>query len=73
MKLGEYQMLNEALYVWFRQQREKAIPITGLILMEKAKLLFPQLYPEEFQISMLFLKAWLSIQGGNQLSCNLCS
>lgn len=24
MKIGEYQKLDEALYIWFRQQREKA-------------------------------------------------
>ena len=46
MKIGEYQKLDEALYIWFRQQREKGMPVTGPILTEKARL-FPLLYPNE--------------------------
>ncbi|CAK8676591.1 unnamed protein product [Clavelina lepadiformis] len=36
MKVGMYSRLNSALYMWFRQQREKGIPLTGPILLEKA-------------------------------------
>ena len=39
MEIGEYQKLDEALYICFRQQREKAMPVTGPILTEKARLL----------------------------------
>ena len=46
MKIGEYQMLDEALYIWFRQQRENPVPIAGPVLTEKGKLLFPQFYPD---------------------------
>ena len=46
MKIGEYQKLEEALYIWFRQQREKAMPLTGPILSEKARFLFPRLYSD---------------------------
>ena len=46
MKVGEYVKLNQALYLWFRQERERNTPITGLIITEKAKVLFPLLYPE---------------------------
>ena len=28
MKVGEFPKLDEALYIWFRQQREKAMPVT---------------------------------------------
>lgn len=45
-KIGEYWKLGEALHIWFRQQREEVMPITGPILAVKAKLLFPQLYPD---------------------------
>ena len=45
-KIGNYQKLDEALYIWFRQQREKAMLVTGPILTERARLLFPQLYPD---------------------------
>ena len=43
MKIGEYQKIDEALYIWFRKQREKAMPVNSPILTEKARLLFPQL------------------------------
>ena len=29
-KVGEYEKLDEALYIWFRQQRDKNIPVSGL-------------------------------------------
>ena len=32
MKGGEYEKVSEALYLWFRQQREKGTPISGPIL-----------------------------------------
>jgi len=35
-KVGMYQKLDSAIYLWFRQQREKGIPVTGPILLEKA-------------------------------------
>ena len=40
MKVGEYEKLDQALYVWFRQEREKNTPITGSIIAEKAKVLW---------------------------------
>ena len=38
MKGGMYQKLDSALYLWFRQQREKGTPVTGPILLELALL-----------------------------------
>ena len=35
MKGEMFDKLDNALYLWFRQQREKGIPITGPILLEK--------------------------------------
>ena len=46
MKVGEYEKLDQALYAWFRQEREKNTPITGAIIAEKPNVLFPLLYPE---------------------------
>ena len=46
MKFGEYKELDEALHIWFRQQRELDHPVSGVILQEKARVLFEQLYPE---------------------------
>ena len=38
MKLGTFEKLDEALYIWFRQQREKNIPVSGSLLQEKARI-----------------------------------
>ena len=46
MKMGSYEKLDAALYIWFRQQRENNIPVSGPFLQEKAKLLFDKLYPD---------------------------
>ena len=40
---------DEALYIWFRQQRELNIPISGALIQEKAKILFERLYPDSTQ------------------------
>ena len=45
MKFGEHKELDEASYIWFRQQRELNHPVSGAI-QEKARMLFEQLYPE---------------------------
>jgi len=44
MKVGEYEKLDEALYIWFRQQRDNNIPVRGSLLMEEARILFVMLY-----------------------------
>jgi len=46
MKIGSYEKQDEALYIWFCQQRERNVPVTGPIFMEKARALFTLLYPE---------------------------
>ena len=46
MKVGMYHKLDSALYLWFRQQREKGIPVTVSILLEKATEFNSLLYPE---------------------------
>ena len=46
MKVGMYYKLDSALYLWFRQQREKGIPVTGPILLEKANEFHSLLYAE---------------------------
>ena len=45
-KIGEYEKLDEALYIWFRQQRELNIPVSSVLLQEKARILFERLYPD---------------------------
>ena len=46
MKVGMYHKLDSAHYLWFRQQREKGIPVTGSILLEKATEFHSLVYPE---------------------------
>ena len=46
MKLGKFIELDEALYMWFRQEREKGCPVSGPLLAEKANILYNLLYPE---------------------------
>ena len=43
VRVGEYEKLNDALiYVWFWQQRERNVPVSGALLQEKAKNIIPK-------------------------------
>ena len=46
MKVGMYHKLNSALNLWFQQQCEERIPVTGPIVLEKATKFYSFLYPE---------------------------
>ena len=46
MKGGMFDKLDNGLYLWFRQQREKRIPITGPILLGKASEFHCLIYAE---------------------------
>ena len=83
MKMGSYEKLDAALYIWFRQQRENNIPLSGPFLQEKAKLLFDKLYPDspkpfsassgfQWRFSKRHGLKHLSIQG-EQVSANVVS
>lgn len=37
LKTSNFVKINEAVYLWFNQQREKGMPLTGPILQENAK------------------------------------
>ena len=47
MRLAKDEQLDQALYLWFVQQRSVGMPISGPILREKAKQLNEQLHAEE--------------------------
>ena len=36
---------DRAIHHWFIQERHKGTPISGVLVMEKARLLYQQLYP----------------------------
>ena len=63
MKIGAFEKLGEALYIWFRQQRErfrqqreKYVPISGSVLTEKAKVLYGRLYPDSSMVYMVCIE-----------------
>ena len=49
IKSGSFDKLDQALYIWLRQQREKGSPITGPVLMEKAVEFHHLIYGESSQ------------------------
>lgn len=46
LKLGKDEELEQAVFLWFKQKREKGIPISGPILQAKARDLLKKLHPE---------------------------
>ena len=59
MKVEMYHKLDSVLYLWFRQQREKEISVTGAILLEKATEFHNLLYPESPNKTLTFPMALL--------------
>ena len=83
MRDGKLDKLDQALYIWFRQMREKGVPITCPILLEKAKEYYALLYagsPKPFTASYGFPWRFCSRFGikslsicGEKLSADLIS
>ena len=46
MKGGMFDKLDNALHLWFRQIREKGVPVTDPVLLEKANKFHKLLYAE---------------------------
>jgi hypothetical protein len=72
MKKCEYEKVSEALFLWFTQQREKGVPITGPLLQEKA-LVFHKEFDEgesDFTASMGWIDRWKKRYGVRKL--NIC-
>lgn len=71
MKESEFLEVSEALYLWFRQQREKGTPMSGPILQEKALQLYEKLKKDSeitFGASIGWLDRWKKRYGVRQLS-----
>ena len=45
MRLADNEKLDEAVYLWFIQKRSLGIPVSGVVLSEKATQFYEQLYP----------------------------
>lgn len=71
MKCAEYEKVSEALYQWFRVQRDRGTPISGPILQEKALKFYEELKEEGesgFTASNGWLDRWKQRYGVKQLS-----
>jgi hypothetical protein len=60
MKKCEYEKVSEALFLWFTNQREKGMPITGPILQQKAPIFQKECNEGEpdFTASVGWLDRW---------------
>lgn len=69
MKTGDYEKVNESLFIWFNQQRSKGVPLSGPILQQKAILISRQ-FPEadQFTASSGWLDRWKKRYGVRQLT-----
>ena len=54
-----FELLDQAAWTWFSQQRSSGAPVTGVLLQEKARLLFPQLYPDADPNAFKASSGWL--------------
>lgn len=72
MKSSKNCKLNEAMFLWFTQQREKGAPLSGPIIQEKARIMFEKLgeNTSEFTASTGWLDKWKTRYGIRQL--NIC-
>ncbi|XP_023225692.1 tigger transposable element-derived protein 2-like [Centruroides sculpturatus] len=71
MKESDFNELSEALYIWFRQTREKGMPISGSILQEKALKFYEEFKNDndpKFVTSTGWLDRWKKRYGVWQLS-----
>ncbi|XP_066248165.1 jerky protein homolog-like [Euwallacea similis] len=69
MKTGDYEKVNEALFMWFNQQRSKGISLSGPILQQKALMIsrhFPEI--DQFTASSGWLDRWKKRYGVRQLT-----
>uniref|UniRef100_A0A1B6FS75 HTH CENPB-type domain-containing protein n=1 Tax=Cuerna arida TaxID=1464854 RepID=A0A1B6FS75_9HEMI len=67
--VSSYDKLDEALYLWFSQERQKGIPITGPLIKEKALLLNTLMGGDpSFLASCGFLDRWKKRHGIRQLT-----
>lgn len=56
----KFQLVDEACWKWFCQQRSKGAPVSGVLLQEKAKSFFSKLYPDDNPESFKASTGWLT-------------
>lgn len=72
MKTSQNEKVNEAVFLWFTQQREKGVSLSGPIIQEKAKMLSEMMGEagEGFKASSGWLEKWKNRYGIRQV--NVC-
>lgn len=84
MKTAKHEKIDQSLYLWFNQQRERGVPVSGPILQEKALSLSEDLplteSPLDFTASDGWLTRWKKRHGvralricGEKLSANIAA
>ncbi|XP_066257537.1 jerky protein homolog-like [Euwallacea similis] len=69
MKTGDYERVNEALFMWFNQQRSKGMSLSGPILQQKALMISRHfLEIDQFTASSGWLDRWKKRYGVRQLT-----
>lgn len=58
LRKSEFPEMEEKLYTWFRDQRERNCPINSVLLKAKAKDLFAKLYPDQKAESFQASDGW---------------
>ena len=50
---------DKAMHLWFTQERHKGTPISGVLVMEKARLLYHELHPDKSEDDFKASSGWL--------------
>ena len=56
----KFDLVDEACWKWFCQQRSKGAPVSGVLLQEKARSFFAKLYPDADPQSFKGSTGWLT-------------
>ena len=59
MRVADDDSLDRAVYLWFTQERAKGCPISGPLIMEKARMLHAIMYPDDHEDSFKVSHGWL--------------
>ena len=59
MRLSDDDALDKAVYLWFVQERSKGTPISGPLIMEKARMLHRAMYPDATEEAFKASQGWL--------------
>ena len=53
------EVFDNAMHLWFTQERLKGTPLSGTLVMEKARMLYSQLYPGKSEDDFKTSTGWL--------------